>query len=85
MTDQMFSHTDQHPAAPSDQGPPPPPDAAANPDGLLAAGTFAIWDDGAGGLVLVAHPHGGEVQRRHVPAAMVKMGQRLFGGIFGGG
>lgn len=56
----------------------------------VAAGTFAIYEDGQGGYVLVADmPAHGGITRRHIPAAIVKMATgggliaRRFGGLFG--
>lgn len=60
---------------------------AQHPDtgpAALAQGTFALYDDGRGGLVLVVQPVGQEIQRKHIPAAAVKMGQRVLGQLFGG-
>lgn len=54
------------------------------------AGTFAIYPDGKGGYVLVTDV-GGTVERRHIPAAVVKMVSgggmfaRKFAQVFGGG
>lgn len=57
----------------------------------LASGTFAVYEDGAGGFVLVTNmPDHGGVARRHIPSALVKMVtgggmlSRKLGGIFGG-
>lgn len=36
------------------------------------AGTFALYEDGTGGFVLVTDV-GGEVTRKHIPAALVRM------------
>jgi hypothetical protein len=36
------------------------------------AGTFALYEDGVGGFVLVTDV-GGEVTRKHIPGALVKM------------
>lgn len=52
----------------------------ANPLPTLA-GTFAIYDDGHGGFVLVTDV-GGDVTRKHIPAAIVKMA--TGGGVLGG-
>ncbi len=38
----------------------------------VLAGTFALYEDGKGGVVLVTEV-GGEVTRKHIPAALVKM------------
>lgn len=73
--------TGQHAFAtpPPDPLPVPPPPTTA-PDVPIAAGTYAVYHDGAGGFLLVLGPSDGQVFRHHVPAAMVKMAQR-FGGI----
>lgn len=56
----------------------------------VAAGTFAIYEDGHGGYVLVADmPAHGGITRRHIPAAIVKMATgsgilaRRLGGLIG--
>lgn len=38
----------------------------------ILAGTFAIYEDGGGGFVLVTDV-AGDVTRKHVPAAVVKL------------
>ncbi len=57
------------------------------PDPLFA-GTYAIYDDGHGGYVLVAKTREGQEHRKHLPAGMVKMAQKLSAGplasLFGG-
>ena len=40
---------------------------------LLAGGTFAIYADPAGGLVLVTDVEGRGIERHAVPAGLVKM------------
>lgn len=75
-------HDQAVPAAPPmPAGPPPVP---------LYAGTYAIYDDDAGGVMLVVGQSTGEVVRKHIPAAMMKMAERFGGagsglaGLFGG-
>lgn len=58
---------------------------------LMCQGTFAIYEDGQGGFMLVTDmPDHGGVARRHIPAALVKMASgggmlsRKFAGLFGG-
>lgn len=48
----------------------------------MLAGTFAIYPDGSGGLVLVTDMEGSGVQRRAIPARLVKMA--TGGGLLGG-
>lgn len=54
----------------------------------VIAGTFALYEDGQGGYVLVTNTQTGE-DRRHIPAALVKMAtgggvlSRKLAGIFG--
>lgn len=61
----------------------------ANPKAMLA-GTFAIYEDGRGGFVLVTDTTEYGERRNHIPAAMVKVvsGGGLIGsrlrGLFGG-
>ena len=57
----------------------------------MCAGTFAIYEDGLGGFMLVTDmPNHGGVAKRHIPAALVKMAtgggmiSRRFAGLFGG-
>lgn len=67
-----------------------PPMPAQAPPVPLYAGTYAIYDDGAGGVMLVVGQSTGEVVRKHIPAAMMKMAERFGGagsglaGLFGG-
>lgn len=42
------------------------------------AGTFAIYADGSGGYVLVVAHADGTTDRKHIPAAMVKLAQSGF-------
>lgn len=46
----------------------------------IAAGTYAIYDDDNGGLVLVAKTQDGETHHKHVPARIIKMAQAMMGG-----
>lgn len=64
--------------------------AGAAPPVALFEGTFAIYPDGQGGYVLVTDTAEHGTDRRHIPAAMVKLatgggiiGRRLAG-LFGG-
>ena len=57
----------------------PPPPAAAPPVPAVA-GTFAVYDDDRGGIMLVIGTADGQTHHRHIPAAMVKMGEKLMGG-----
>lgn len=52
---------------------------------VVMAGTFVIYDDGKGGLVLVVTDPEGNVTRKHIPAAVVGMarGGGLMGRMFG--
>lgn len=52
----------------------------------LLAGTFAIYEDGKGGYVLVTNTDEHGTQRKHIPGALVKMmnGNSLVGRLFGG-
>ena len=61
----------------------PPPDAPPAPVPLFA-GTYAIYDDGHGGIVMVLQPKEGDVLTKHIPAAMIKMAEK-FGGMGGAG
>ena len=45
----------------------------------LFAGTYAIYDDGAGGIALVFTDQDGTTHRKRVPAAMLRMGSSLMG------
>lgn len=53
---------------------------AAGPEALLA-GTFALYEDGQGGYVLVTDTVQHGTDRKHIPAALVKMA--TGGGIIG--
>lgn len=52
----------------------------------LAAGTFALYDDGHGGFVLVTDMGGGPI-RKHIPGTIVKLISRggMMGKLFGNG
>ena len=68
------------------------PAAAAPPSGPtpLAAGTYAVYDDQAGGYVLVIGTREGETHHKHLPKNIVKMAEKMAGGanplamLFGG-
>lgn len=65
--------------------PAPPPEA---PD-PMAAGTYAVYEDGQGGYVLVLGTREGETHRKHVSGYMVKMAEKMAGNnplsmLFGG-
>lgn len=67
------------------------PAAAAPPSGPepIAAGTYAVYDDTAGGYVLVIGTREGETHRKHLPGHLVKMAEKMAGGsplamLFGG-
>jgi hypothetical protein len=47
------------------------PDEAA-PEAVIA-GTFALYEDGAGGYVLVTETVAHGTQRKHIPAGLVKL------------
>ena len=68
-------HEQAVPAAPPvpEQAPPEP----------MMAGTYAIYDDGAGGVWLVIGPREGGVIRKQIPAGMLKMAERFGGGFAG--
>lgn len=54
----------------------------------LYAGTYAVYDDGKGGVVLVLAQSTGETAHRHIPAGLLKMAEKFGGGglgaLFGG-
>jgi len=65
----------------------PPPPAAAPPTPLVA-GTYALYEDGVGGVFLVLGQSTGETLRHHIPAGMIKMAERFgpgggLGKLFG--
>lgn len=64
--------------------------AGAAPPVAMLEGTFAIYQDGHGGFVLVTDTVQYGTDRRHIPAAMVKLAtgggiiSRRLAGMFGG-
>ena len=68
------------PTAPEDTAVPAVPEGPAVP---VVAGTYAVYSDGGGGLVLVATDQEGNTHRKRVPAPMLKMGATLLGGRLG--
>lgn len=58
-----------NPEAPDTDGPVP-----------IAAGTYALYDDRAGGYVLVIGTREGETHHKHIPARVVKMAEMAMGG-----
>lgn len=46
----------------------------------VAAGSFAIYDDGRGGFVLVTQTEQQGIHRSHISARMVKMAAAISGG-----
>lgn len=86
----LQEESDPGPVPPQHEAPPMPVEQPLTP---MAAGTFAFYDDGAGGAMLVMQPAGGEVLRKHIPANMVRMIGKFTGagggigsllGMFGG-
>jgi hypothetical protein len=68
------------------------PAAAAPPPGPepMAAGTYAVYDDQAGGYVLVIGTREGETHHKHLPGHLVKMAEKMAGSsplaaLFGAG
>lgn len=65
--------------------PPPPDEAPVQP---MWAGTYAVYDDGAGGVVLVLGQSTGQTLHHRIPAGLIKMAERFGGGglanLFGG-
>lgn len=87
---QAPEHDIEHEYAVPVAAPPPPEHAPPQP---MHAGTFAVYPDGAGGVVLVLQlAPSGETMHHRIPAAMIKMAERfggagisgVFGGMFGG-
>lgn len=77
---------DDVPAAPA-----PRPDVVnAEGPAPMAAGTYAVYDDQAGGYVLVVATREGQTHHKHIPARVVKMAEMAMGGnsplaaMFGG-
>lgn len=63
--------------------------AEVEPDNQVSpvmAGTFAIYEDGSGGYVLVTDTGLGGTDRRHIPGALIKMVMKTgaLTKIFGG-
>jgi hypothetical protein len=69
------------PDVPADTVEPPPPAASPVP---MIEGTFAIYNDGAGGIMIVTDVSGQGVERRHFPAKIVKMAKKFAGGMIPG-
>jgi len=65
----------------------PAPQPAEEPAGPvpLLAGSFALYDDGQGGFILVTKTVQQGVNRAHIPRKLVKLGTALSGGKEGGG
>lgn len=61
-----------------------PPIPVELPEQPLFAGTYAAYDDGKGGALLVLQPKGGETLRKHIPAHLLKMAEKFSGGGPGG-
>jgi hypothetical protein len=59
------------------------------PPAPMMAGSFGIYDDGGGGYWLMVKLDGqDEVQRKHIPAKLIKLASsgpfaRMAGGLFG--
>jgi hypothetical protein len=68
-------HADAPPLDPQDA--PPEQPAAPVP---IAAGTYSLYQDGAGGYVLVIGTSEGAVHHKHIPAKVVKMAEMAMGG-----
>lgn len=47
------------------------------------AGTFAIYEDGSGGYVLVTDTTEHGTMRKHIPSTIVKLMGGKFGALFG--
>lgn len=58
----------------------PPPEAPADGPVPMAAGTYALYDDQAGGYVLVIGTREGETHHKHIPSKVVKMAEMAMGG-----
>jgi len=76
-----------HPVEVEDQAHEPEP--AADDVAPILAGKFGIYEDGKGGYWLITETDAHGMQRKHIPAALVKLatGQGLMGkrltGLFG--
>lgn len=57
-----------------------PPRPEAPPHEPMAAGTYAVYDDGQGGVVLVIGTREGETIHRQIPAGLIKAGEMMMGG-----
>lgn len=60
-------------ATPAAAAPSPGPDP-------LAAGTYAVYEDGHGGVMLVIGTREGEIHKKHLSAKIIKMGEMMMGG-----
>ncbi len=65
-------------------------EAATQQPRPVFAGTFAIYQDGRGGFMLVVQHEDGTIDQKHIPAGMVKLAQsgfmeKMMGGGSGGG
>jgi hypothetical protein len=85
MSQDQIADTDVAPAAAEEPG----TDVEQAGPAPMLAGTFAIYEDGTGGYVLVTDTQDHGVSRKHIPAAMVKMVTgggllaKRFAGVFG--
>lgn len=67
----------------------PVPHPGGTPPAPMLAGTFAIYEDGQGGYVLVTDTPDHGMMRKHIPAGLVKLAtgggmvSRKLAGIFG--
>lgn len=67
-----------------------PPRPEQPPRAPIAAGTYAVYEDGSGGVVLVLATSDGDTHHKHIPAKIIKMGEMMMGGnnplsmLFGG-
>lgn len=85
---ELFSHED---GAPAPHAVPDAPERDPEHDAAvpaapapLAAGTYAVYPDGAGGFMLVLGMAGeSEPFQHHIPAAMIKMAKMAGGLNFG--
>lgn len=57
-----------------------PPRPEAPPHEPMAAGTYAVYDDGQGGVVLVIGTREGETIHKQIPAKVIRMGEMMMGG-----
>jgi hypothetical protein len=77
LSEQLAADMSRADAPPMPERPPVPPPVP------MFAGTYAVYDDGSGGVVLVIGQSTGEIVRRQIPAGMIKMAER-FGGAGSG-